>query len=123
MFLYCLYGGKGKSVDALRYKKFENVYRTKNKIQDLSLLPPCRRSLILHLKRANYIARIWKLSLQAVINFEDIKLHEWNSDGTIHWTTEEFPDDIVEILCTEEEDDTTVVYCYGAEYTDEDEDK
>ena len=77
---------------------------------------------MLHLKRANYIARIWKLSLQAVINFEDIELHGWNSDGTIHWTTEEFPDDIVEILCKEEEDVTTIVYCDEAEYTDEDED-
>ena len=49
-FVCHLYEGKGKSVDELRYKKFENVYRTKNKIQDLSLLPPCRRSLVLHLK-------------------------------------------------------------------------
>ena len=58
-FVCYLYGGKRKSVDALRYKKYENVYRTKNKIQDLSLLPPStRRSLMLHLKRANYIARI-----------------------------------------------------------------
>ena len=56
-----LYGGKGKSVDKLRYNKFEAVYRKKNKIQDFSLLPPCLRSLLLHLKRSNYIARIWKL--------------------------------------------------------------
>ena len=34
-----LYRGKGKSVDELRYKKFESIYCTKNKIQDLSLLP------------------------------------------------------------------------------------
>ena len=90
-FVCYLYGGKGQSVDALRYKKYENVYRTKNKIQDLSLLPPWRRSLMLHLKRANYIARIWKLSLQAFIDFEDIELHGWNSDGTIHWTTRNSP--------------------------------
>ena len=60
-FVCHLYGGKGKSVDELKYKKFESVYRAKNKIQDLSLLPPCRRSLVLYLKRANYIARMWKL--------------------------------------------------------------
>ena len=49
-FVCHLYGGKGKSVDELKYKKFESVYRAKNKIQDLSLLPPCRRSLVLYLK-------------------------------------------------------------------------
>ena len=54
-----LYGGKGKSVDELRYKKFESVYhKIQDKIKDLSLLPPCHRSLVLHLKRTNYIARI-----------------------------------------------------------------
>ena len=76
-----LYGGKGKLVDGIRYKKFESVYRTKNKIQDLSLLPPCCRSLVLNLKQANYIARIWKLCSQAIIDFEDISNHGWNSDG------------------------------------------
>ena len=38
-FVCHLYKGKGKSVDELIYKKFESVYCTKNKIQDLSLLP------------------------------------------------------------------------------------
>ena len=68
-FMCDVYGGKVKSVDELRYKKFESIYRTKNKIQDLSLLPPCCRSLVLHLKRGNYIARIWKLCFQAINNF------------------------------------------------------
>ena len=104
-FVCHLYGGKGKSVDELRYKKFEYVYRTKNKMQDLSLLPSCQRSLFLHQKRANYIARIWKLCFQAIIDFEDIDNHGWNSNGTIHWTTEEFPDDIIEILTNENDGD------------------
>ena len=105
-FVCHLYGGKGKSVDKLRYKKFESVYRTKNKIHDLFLLPPCRRSLVLHLKRAYYIVRIWKLCFQAIIDFQDISNHGWNSDGTIHWTTEEFPDDIIEILINEDDSET-----------------
>lgn len=117
-FVCHLYGGKGTSVDNLRYKKFEKVFRTKSKIEDLSLLPPCRRSLILHLKRANYTARIWKLSLESVIDFADIKEHGWNTNGTICWTTDEFPDDILEILCKEENDDVDID---EPEYTSEDE--
>ena len=52
-FVCHLYCGKGKSFDKLRYNKFEAVCRIKNKIQDLSLLLPCLRSLLLHLKRSN----------------------------------------------------------------------
>ena len=102
-FVCHFYGGKGKSVDKLRYNKCEAVYRKKNKIQDLSLLPPCLRSLLLHLKRSNYIARICKFCFQVVIDFQDISNLGWNSDGTIKWTTEDFPDDVVEILTAEDE--------------------
>ena len=108
-FVCHLCGGKGKSVDELRYKKFENVYCTKNKIQDLSLLPPCRRSLVLHLKRADCIATIWKLRLQAIINFQDISNHGWNSDGTIHWISEEFAVDIIKILTNEDDNETVAI--------------
>ena len=104
-----MYSGKGTSVDKLRYNKFEAVYCKKNKIQDLSLLPPCLRSLLLHLKRSNYIARIWKSCFQAVIDFQGISNHGWNSDGTIKWTTEEFPDDVEdedEIAPIDEPDDS-----------------
>ena len=104
-----LYGGKGKLVDELRYKKFESICRTKNKMQDLSLLPPWHKSLVLHLKRANYIARIWKLCFQAIIDFQDISSHSWNSNGTIHWTTEEFPDDIIKILTNEDDSETVAI--------------
>ena len=97
-----LYEGKGESVDELRYKKFETIYRTNSTTQDLSLLPPCRRLLFFHLKRANYIARIWKLCFQAIIDFRDISNRGWNGDGTFHWTTEDFPDDINEILTNED---------------------
>ena len=112
--------GKGKSVDELRYKKFENVYRTKNKIQDLSLFPTCRRSLVLHLKQANYIARIWKLCFQAIINFQDISNHGWNINGAIHLTTEEFPDYIIDILTNE--DDSETVAIEGPDDSDDEDD-
>ena len=108
-FVCHLYGGKDKSVDELRYKKFESIYRTKNKIQDLSLPPPCRRSLILHLKRADCIATIWKLCLQAIINFQDISNHGRNSDGTIHCPSEEFPFDIIKILTNEDDSETVAI--------------
>ena len=108
-FVCHLSEGKSISVDEVRYKKFEIVYRTKNKILHLSLLPSCHRSLVLHLKRANYIARMWKLCSQPAIDFQGISNYGWNNDGTIHWTTEEFPDDIFEISTNEDDSETVAI--------------
>ena len=48
-----------------------------------------------------------------LINFEtalqNFLCPVWNRDGTIHWTTEEFPDDIIEILTNEDDSDTIAI--------------
>ena len=67
-----------------------------------SILPPCKQSLVLHLKRANYIAKLWKSCLIPRIEFPDITEHGWKSNGDILWTTNEFPDRIVELLASTE---------------------
>ena len=72
------------------------------------------------MKRANYIARIWKLCFQAAIDFQYITNQGWNSVGTIHWTTEEFPDDIIKILTNE--DDSKVVAIEEPAGSDEEDD-
>ena len=42
----CLLYGKGlKNINTVRYEKFTDVYKKKNKIQDLSLLSPCQQSI------------------------------------------------------------------------------
>ena len=50
--------GKNKKngVNFLRYEIFQNVYEKKGKIIDLSLLPPCRESLVFQSERRNYVA-------------------------------------------------------------------
>ena len=67
-----------------------------------SILPPCKQSLVLHLKRANYIAKLWKSCLIPRIEFPDITEHGWKSNGDVLWTTNEFPDSIVELLASTE---------------------
>ena len=65
---------------------------------DLSNLPPCFSSLLLHLQRANYVARIWKLTLWASLSPPDITDHGWVEDGRIKWIQQSFPDDITKLL-------------------------
>ena len=71
-----------------------------NKVIDLSLLPPCQSSLLLHMEmeRENYVAVLWKHSMHASIDFPDIWHHGWNVDGTIHWVEKVFPEDFIEII-------------------------
>ena len=60
-----LYEKKGQNVDLLRFE----LYCAKGGKVDPEALPPCRTSLRLHMKRANYQAAIWR---RAVIPHPDI---------------------------------------------------
>ena len=71
-FMCALYRRKCREVNVLRYEMFKDTYEKKNKIQDLALLPPCKQTLTLHSRRANYIARVWKLCFRPVIDYDDI---------------------------------------------------
>ena len=76
-----------------------------NKVIELSNMPPCLTSLFLHRKRANYVARIWKLTLCASLSLPDITDHGWDEDDRIKWLQQPFPDDITELLMFDNEID------------------
>ncbi|KAG1650929.1 TBC1 domain family member 31 [Nymphon striatum] len=78
--------------------------RRKAGFQDLSLLPPCRDTLNLRSKRCNYVAKVWKSSLQATIEFDVITANGWSEEGKVIWMNEAFPPDVTEILMDTEED-------------------
>ena len=50
LFVCKLYSGKAKKVNEERYELYEKKYTRNNKIIDLSNLPPCEATLLLHLK-------------------------------------------------------------------------
>ena len=56
-----LYGVKRLTcINSTRKKIFWRNFARDEGIADLSLLPPCESSLLLHISRANYVARIWR---------------------------------------------------------------
>ena len=66
-FVCAMYGHvRYHDVNKLRYDMFMEKCQLEsldaNKGADLSLLPPCRQALKMHMKRVNYQVRIWKLS-------------------------------------------------------------
>ena len=95
---------KGKrDINEVRYEMFKNIYEKKGRIQDLSLLPPCRESLNLRSQRCNYIAKVWKSSFQSTIDFDVITANGWSEEGQVIWMNEAFPPNVTEILMDAEE--------------------
>ena len=68
-----LYGSKKDTVNAVRFDMFERKQK-KGVMVDLSNLPPSQSALYLHMERANYVARLWKLAGVPMLNpFTDWK--------------------------------------------------
>ena len=79
---------------------------------DLSLLPPCRASLEMHTRRANYQAFIWCHAHEQFPNVPSPEGHGWKIDeeGSVdyEWTHGFIvPQELIDILCTEPSNDTS----------------
>ena len=72
--------------------------KSENKVIDLSTMPPCFSSLFLHLQRANYVPRIWKLILYASLSLPGNTDQGWDEDGRIKSIQQPLVDDITELL-------------------------
>ena len=98
LYVCRLYGvTKFKRVNEARYFIF-HTKESKNISVDLSLLPPCKSVLYLHLSRAIYIANLWKQSLTAMVGLPEISEFGWNPDGSIVWVEECFPAEVEDIM-------------------------
>lgn len=109
----CFMYGQPKLSDCneVRYKLFQARYDVKNSEKafsisdgiDLCMLPPCRSSLQLHARRANYVAHVWK---NAQVQYQHLPSPVGNGwiqacDGSIEiqWTTGSIlPQQLVDIL-------------------------
>jgi len=60
------------------------------------------------MKRACFVAALWKNTTYAQIEIPSITNHGWVADGSIDWIENPFPDDITELLLNEDESDDEV---------------
>ena len=98
-FICALYKTPKKytEVNGARLYLFRNKL-TKNKTIDLAMLPPCKSVLHLHLKRATFIAHMWKSSHSVTVNLPDITEYGWYADGSVEWVEEVYPSVVGEII-------------------------
>ena len=105
-FVCLLYGSRRvKKFNDLRHQLFQKTYQQKNKIIDLSLLPPCQQTLRLHSLRCNFVVKIRENSDVCTSQEPPITNHGWTGEREIQWIEKAFPDDIVQLL-SEGSDDT-----------------
>ena len=97
-FVCKLHGYNEGDVNKVRKKIFDKKCKQEGIITDLPVMPPCKSVLRLHTQRANYVAKIWKSSMENELNCPDITRHGWNEGGSIKWVESVFPKDIEEIL-------------------------
>ena len=60
----------------------------------MSALPPYRNVFRIHSERANFVAKVWRCSLENKIDEESFANHGCDEYGNIRWIDQEFPDDI-----------------------------
>ena len=63
-----------------------------------------RQSLLLHCRRSNYIAKLWRSCFDAEIDFDNISNHGWSNDAEIVWMDTAFLEQMETILADENED-------------------
>ena len=97
-YVCALYGKmKLRSVNEAWIKIFLEKYNKNKRIIELSMLPPCRANLVLHLKRANYVSYLmWSTKVKP--NIDHFTEHGWTEDGGSIWSQEYLPEDIQQIL-------------------------
>ena len=70
------------------------------------MLPTCESALMLHCKRANYVAKIWKRALNSIVSAPEIHENGWTVTGDIEWVERTFPDVVEDILMDDEYEKT-----------------
>ena len=101
-FICAIYETTKKTINEVRFDIFYQKYQNQNKIVDMSTLPTC--VLFLQVKRADYIASIWRkanVTKPVLPLFAD---HGWNENGSLTWTSEIFLEEVEEILLNDEFD-------------------
>ena len=76
-----LFGVKSSSVNNARSKIFDKKYQREGKDADLTSLPPCYQVFLLHALRYNYVAYMWRKSVQHILALPDLTNNEWHATG------------------------------------------
>ena len=64
-------------------------FNRKKQIVDVSLLPPCKENLALHIMRSNTVAYLFRRTDMLVTPHDDPENHGWDGEGKVTWSEED----------------------------------
>ena len=97
-YVCAMYGlKKVRDVYTARFELFKRRLHSSGVI-DLSVIPPCKSVLLLHLRRSALTAYLWKQSKNAIVTNPGIDKYGWFPDGEIEWTLDVYPVEIQDIF-------------------------
>jgi len=119
-FVCCLYGYQSYTdINKLRYDIFRQRFsprpgQTLSSYDgvDISLLPICKSTLLMHIKRANYQAFTWNCADHAKPQVPTPENHGWKFDESgrlvIDWMMDSpLPDELLDIVADQEDDNSS----------------
>ena len=56
----------------------------------------------MQIKQANFVSKLWKSTRIAQLILPNIEEHGWNTDGSIAWILDPYPEDILDLLMNDE---------------------
>ena len=74
---------------------------------------------MLHIKRSNYIARIWRQVGQIAMEIQDPRKHGWNIDLSLRWPEMVLPEDLIKCIDVEEVESETDWEDEVSDYSDD----
>ena len=92
-----LNSSKKLNINEARFQIFErnNFDQSRSQIFRYYLLA---RTLVFHLTRANYVAKLWKSSGAAMVDLPSPCENGWYDDGKVQWTDEMYHEDITSLF-------------------------
>ena len=78
-------------------KNQTQTYKTKSSYQHVCLTP-WKETLKLHSVQANFVSKMQRLSLQSNINAPNFSSYGWDSEGTMEWVHNIFPNNMEDIF-------------------------
>ena len=69
----------------------EKKYTKGGKVINMALLPSCNSPLLFHVKRSNYVAKIWISSVTSWLDADKVSEKSWLPDRPTNWVDDVFP--------------------------------
>ena len=85
-------------MNEVRKCMFTSKYYKGKKSLDLCMLPPCLENLKLHMRRANYVARISNSANMLQMSLNSLLKHGWDENLATVWSNAVFPEDISDMF-------------------------